>query len=132
MMALRQPDYSAASAHYRSLEIGSRIESADPHALVAMLYEELLLCLNILTMEAAGNGTLLASPHAHRARGIVVSLRAGLDFESGGELAATLGGLYAALAAELEDRLADPDPLRFNELRAGVASLAAAWEAIVA
>ena len=55
--------------------------------------------------------------------------RAGLNFESG-ELAETLAGLYAALASEFEDRLANPDPLRFAELRAGVESIAAAWNAI--
>lgn len=123
------PNYSRANAHYRTLALSSQIESADPHHLVALLYEELLLCINILTVQASKCDTLLLDPQAHRARSIIVALRAGLNFESG-ELAETLAGLYAALASELEDRLANPDPLRFAELRAGVESIAAAWNAI--
>ena len=123
------PDYSKASAHYGSLALSSQIETADPHMLVALLYDELLACLNILTVLANDGGSLLLNPHAHQARAIIVALRAGLNFESG-ELADTLAGLYAALASELEERLANPDPLRFAELRAGVESLAAAWDAI--
>ena len=123
------PDYSKASAHYRTLALSSQIESADPHHLVALLYEELLICINILTVQASKCDNLLLNPQAHRARSIIVALRAGLNFESV-ELAETLGSLYAALASELEDRLANPEPARFAELRAGVESLAAAWRAI--
>lgn len=123
------PDYTKASAHYRALALSAQVESADPHHLVALLYEELLLCISILTVQASECDTLLLDPQAHRARSIIVALRAGLNFESG-ELAETLAGLYAALASELEDRLANPDPLRFAELRAGVESIAAAWQAI--
>jgi flagellin-specific chaperone FliS len=123
------PNYAKASAHYRTLALSAQIENVEPHVRVALLYQELLLCINILTVQASKCDTLLLDPQAHRARSIIVALRAGLNFESG-ELAETLAGLYAALASELEDRLANPDPLRFAELRAGVESIAAAWNAI--
>ena len=123
-------NFDKARAHYRSLELQSQVETADPHSLVAMLYEELLLCIDVLTLRARASDRLTDDEQAHRARGIIVSLRSGLDFETGGPLAATLDGLYVALASELEDRLSAPDPLRFSELKAGVESLSAAWQAI--
>lgn len=125
-----QPNYSKASAHYRSLALSSQAESANPHALVAMLYDELLLCIDVLTLRASRVQSLADDEQAHRARGIVIALRAGLDFESGGELALTLDGLYDALSSEFEERLAELDPQRFAELRAGVDSVASAWKAI--
>lgn len=125
-----QPNYSKASAHYRSLALSSQTENANPHALVAMLYEELLLCIDVLTLRASRVQSLADDEQAHRARGIVIALRAGLDFESGGELAFTLDGLYDALAAEIEEKLSAADPVGFTELRAGVESIALAWKAI--
>ena len=125
-----QPNYSKASAHYRSLALSSQTESANPHALVAMLYEELLLCIDVLTLRASRVQSLADDEQAHRARGIVIALRAGLDFESGGELAFTLDGLYDALAAEIEEKLSAADQVGFTELRAGVESIALAWKSI--
>lgn len=125
-----EPNYSKASAHYRALALSGQTESANPHALVVMLYEELLLCIDVLTLRSKRLAALTDDEQAHRARGIVVALRAGLDFESGGELAFTLDGLYAALAAELEEKLTAADPVGFSELRAGVQSIASAWKAI--
>lgn len=122
--------YSKASAHYRSLALTGQTESANPHALVAMLYDELLLCVDVLTLRANRRTSLINDEQAHRARGIIVALRSGLNFESGGELAYSLDGLYDALAGELEERLSKPEPQRFSELRAGVESLASAWKAI--
>jgi flagellar secretion chaperone FliS len=122
--------YNEASAVYRTVELQSQIENADPHSLVAMLYDELLLCIDVLTVRATKAESMLDDPQAHRARAIILSLRSGLDASAGAELAVTLEGLYAALAFELEERLAAPDPLRFAELKAGIGSLSSAWNAI--
>jgi flagellar protein FliS len=122
--------YNKASAHYRSLAAAGQAESADPHSLVAMLYDELLLCIDVLTMRAQRGSSLNDDEQAHRARGIIIALRAGLDFEAGGDLAFTLDALYDALSKEFEERLSMPVPQQFTELRAGVESLANAWSAI--
>jgi flagellar protein FliS len=123
--------HSKATAHYRALELQSQVESADPHSLVTMLYDELLLCVDVLTLRARSGDPLTDDEQAHRARSIILSLRSGLDVDGGGELATMLDGLYSALASELEEHLAAPDPLRFSELKAGIGSLASAWAAIV-
>lgn len=123
-------NYSKASAHYRALALSGQTEGANPHALVAMLYDELLLCIDVLAMRAKRETSLIDDEQAHRARAIVIALRAGLDFESGGDLARTLDTLYDAVSSELEERLSTPDPQRFAELRTGILSLASAWAAI--
>lgn len=125
-----QPDYRKASAHYRALSLSGQTIGADPHSLVATLYDELLQCIDVLTLRARREQTLADDEQAHRARAIIIALRAGLDFESGGELSLTLDGLYAALASEFEERLAAAEPSRLSELRAGVESVALAWNAI--
>lgn len=124
------PGYSKASAQYRALALSAQTENADPHRLVVMLYDELLLCLDVLVRRAERHASLIGDAQAHRARGIILALRAGLDFENGGALAFTLDSLYDGLSGELEQKLSAPDPLRLAELRAGVESLAAAWRAI--
>jgi flagellar protein FliS len=123
--------FDEASAQYRSLALQSEIERADPHRLVAMLYEELMVCIDVLTVRAQTGERLTDDPQAHRARSIILSLRSGLDFAAS-DLAAHLDGLYAALGSELDQRLARPQPERISELGSAVETLAHAWRAIAA
>jgi flagellar secretion chaperone FliS len=122
--------YGQASDHYRSMDISSRVAVADPHALVSILYDELLTCVDVLAA-AAGRGQLLSGQtHAHRARAILISLQSGLDFGQGGELAPMLAGLYGAISEELNDRIADSNIDRLGELRSAIESVAHAWNDI--
>ena len=124
--------YGRASAHYREMEIASRVESADPHALVVILYDELLCCIDVLAAAARRGQSLAANRHAHKARAILVSLRSGLDFGSGGDLAPMLASVYAAASEELEARIADGNIDRIGELRSAIESVALAWNEIAA
>ena len=100
--------FDEASAQYRSLALQAEIDRADPHRLVAMLYDELQLCIQVLTVRAQTGQRLTDDPQAHRARSIILSLRSGLDFNASA-LATSLDALYAALAVELDERLAHPE-----------------------
>ncbi|MBP6580506.1 MAG: flagellar protein FliS [Sphingorhabdus sp.] len=123
--------FDEASAQYRSLALQAEIDRADPHRLVAMLYDELQLCIQVLTVRAQTGQRLTDDPQAHRARSIILSLRSGLDFNASA-LATSLDALYAALAVELDERLAHPEPERILELGSAVDTLAQAWRAIAA
>jgi len=123
--------FDEASAQYRSLALQAEIDRADPHRLVAMLYDELQLCIQVLTVRAQTGQRLTDDPQAHRARSIILSLRSGLDFNASA-LASSLDALYAALAVELDERLAHPEPERISELGSAVDTLAQAWRAIAA
>jgi flagellar secretion chaperone FliS len=122
--------YGRASDQYRSIDISSRVASADPHSLVAILYDELLACIDVLAAMAARGQPLATSSHAHRARAILLSLQSGLDFDQGGALAPMLAGLYAAASEELEARIADGNIDRIGELRSAIESVALAWNDI--
>jgi flagellar protein FliS len=126
-----QAKFDEASAQYRSLALQAEIDRADPHRLVAMLYDELQLCIQVLTVRAQTGQRLTDDPQAHRARSIILSLRSGLDFNASA-LAISLDALYAALAVELDERLAHPEPERISELGSAVDTLAQAWRAIAA
>jgi flagellin-specific chaperone FliS len=96
-----------------------------------MLYDELQLCIQVLTVRAQTGPRLIDDPQAHRARSIILSLRSGLDFNASA-LATSLDALYAALMVELDERLAHPEPERISELGSAVDTLAQAWRAIAA
>jgi flagellar secretion chaperone FliS len=122
--------FGRAADHYRSLDISSRVASADPHELVVILYDELLKCVDVLAAAAARGQSLASHTHAHRARAILISLQGGLDFDQGGDLATVLAGLYASISEELGDRIADGNVSRIQELRIAIEAVAHAWNDI--
>lgn len=119
-----------AFAQYQTLELNSRLEAADPHRLVAILYEELLGAIDVVA-RALGRGQVIAShSHFHRANSILIALEASLDFSSGGLLSETLAGVYQGMRRELANtgRTADAD--RLAELRLGIVSIKDAWASL--
>ncbi len=124
------PRFGRASDQYRSMELSSRIESADPHRLVSILYDELLICVDVLAAAAARRQALATNNYAHKARAILLSLQSGLDFDLGGDLAPMLAGLYGAISEELEARIVDGNVDRMTELRIAIESVVHAWNEI--
>ncbi len=124
--------HGRASAHYRAMDIASRVESADPHMLVAILYDELLTCIDIMAASARLDQPLRTNPHVHRARAIIVALRSGLDFTRGGDTAMMLASVYAAVADELEACVSSGNIDRIGELHSAVESVSMAWRDIAA
>ena len=133
-MTMRQMEprtsYGRASDHYRSMDISSRVASADPHTLVSILYDELLTCIDVLAAAASRGQSLATNNHAHRARSILISLQSGLDFDGGGETAMMLASVYAAASDELNARIADGNIDRISELRSAIELVAMAWNDI--
>ena len=124
------PRFGRASDQYRSMELSSRIESADPHMLVSILYDELLICVDVLAASAMRGQILATNDYAHKARAILLSLQSGLDFDQGGDLAPMLAGLYGAISEELEARIVDGNVDRMAELRIAIESVVHAWNEI--
>lgn len=131
---MMQGRFNAASAsrHYRNLELASRVGEATPHALVALLYEELLDALDIIIAFTKSGSTATGSVHLTKARSILVALEASLDFENGGELAPVLARIYRSAGRELNDALNDDDCKKLTELRAAISNIAYAWTALTA
>lgn len=123
---------ASASRHYRRLELASRVGEASPHALVALLYEELLNSLGAVIAVADTGAALTGNAHLVKARSILVALEASLDFENGGELAPVLAGVYRAAGRQLGDAAMNNDSTKLPELRAAISDIAYAWAALTA
>jgi flagellar secretion chaperone FliS len=123
-----RPNVLHAQSQYKSLELASRVEGASPHALVAILYEELLRSLDVLGAALRQGRELAREPSAARARSILAALSASLDFDRGGSVAQTLGGVYRAMTRQLSEAIASGDGAKLNELRDGVATISESWQ----
>ncbi len=120
------PSYPVRSAlrHYQELALSSRLEAASPHQLVSMLYEELIVALDILN----ASWPKLATPG--QASSILIALEASLDFDQGGALALNLASIYRAMHSELTQAVRHQDQSRLGRLREGAAELYTAWQQI--
>lgn len=116
-------------ARYQDIDRSARVEGASPHALIAILFDELLKALD--TMAAADRGGDIARVHAEQSRALSLlhGLESGLDFERGGEIARTLAVIYrearrllGVTGAERQGAIA--------QTREMVADIAGAWTAI--
>ncbi len=123
---------ASASRHYRQLELASRVSEASPHALVSLLYEELLNALDAAIAVAAKGVALKGNVHLAKARSILSALEASLDFENGGELAPVLARVYRAAGREISDSVANNAGAKLPEVRAAISNIVYAWAALTA
>lgn len=116
--------------HYRQLELQSRVESANPHGLVALLYEELLRSLDLALAKASAGKPLSGNGHVAKARSILVALESSLDLTNGGELAISLARIYRACSHGLNEAAGSADLDKLSDIRSGIGDLAYAWQAL--
>lgn len=115
---------------YRSVDLASRTGGADPHALVALLYEEAIRALRSAAWATTNRNYTMKSDRVTKATAILFALEAGLDFDKGGDLSRTLSRLYAGIRAQVVDASIGQDPAPFESAAAGLADIAEAWEAV--
>lgn len=120
-----------AHSQYQSLALSSRLEGTGPHGLVAMLYEELLRSIDVISVAIARDKDLVGSTHTQRARSILIALEGSLDFERGAGIAETLAKVYRAMQIQLRDALAEKDANKLAQLREGIVSISESWNKIV-
>jgi flagellar secretion chaperone FliS len=117
---------------YRALDLASRLDGASPHSLVTILYDELIGTLDVLGVAMRTGMAVTHDPNAARARSILITLRAGLDFSAGGDLAVTLNSIYVAMARLLDEAAQERSDQKLNELLTHIKSIATAWKQIAA
>ena len=111
---------------YETIDRASRIESSTPHALVSMLYEELVAALDVMA-RAMDIGDQRQQLRQHeRAASIIHALEASLDITRGGDLAVALASIYAQMRRRLT-RARNGDAAALTDVRTGIANLAEAW-----
>ena len=119
-----------ASQHYRMLELKSRVESAGPHGLVGLLYEELIRSLDLAIFSARKGQSIAGNSHTSKAVSIIVALEGSLDFEAGGDLASTLARIYAACRKGLNDATKNDDVQKLTDVRAAISNIFDAWQSL--
>ena len=115
---------------YQRVNTQTSITDADPHRLVQLLYNGAIERINMAKarMQAkdyAGKGKLIT-----KAMEIISGLRAFLDFEKGGELAAQLEALYDYMERTLLEASLKNDPVKLDEVISLLHSVKEGWDGI--
>jgi flagellar protein FliS len=121
---------SAGIRAYRAAGAHGRVEGADPHRLVQLMFEALLdrLALARGHMErgrAGPKGEALS-----RAIALFEALSASLDLEQGGDIAVNLRALYDYAMRRLLDANLRNDTAALDEVAGLVREVKSAWDAI--
>ena len=98
------PASARAASAYRTLSIQGRTDGGNPHELIMMLFDGLLVAVggarqSLARGDVAGKGAYIG----RAVRILEEGLKAGLDIERGGELALNLRGLYDYCVARLTE-----------------------------
>jgi flagellar protein FliS len=127
-MFAAQRNYTAA---YRKVNVETGVTTADPHKLVAMLYDGALDSIAIARGALQRKDIPAKAQALSRAVRIVEEgLRGGLDRTAGGELASNLDGLYTYIVARLTHANLRNDDAALRECAELLTPLRDAWKLI--
>ncbi|TZG28943.1 flagellar export chaperone FliS [Sphingomonas montanisoli] len=120
----------AARGRYQAVDVDSRIESASPHKLIAILFDELIKAIEIMqAAQSIGNRAKMIDKQ-QRAANILLALETSLDFRGGGDLAITLAQVYREGRRLVQQGGREDRPEMVEEARSMLAEIASAWEQI--
>lgn len=125
--------YAAARARYRDIDIGSKVEGASPHRLIAILYEELLKTLDTIAagLNAGSSANRPGMPERRgRTMSILMGLEGSLDHSQGGDLSQGLAAVYREARRLIGEGMREQDPKRIIQAREMVGEIADAWQRI--
>lgn len=122
---------ATATQTYAAVEIESGVHAADPHKLIAMLYQGALLAITnaknaLLRKDVAAKGAAIS-------KAIMIigdGLQASLDKNVGGELAHNLDALYGYMNVRLLQANANNDVAALDEVAQLLGELKGAWDTI--
>jgi flagellar protein FliS len=120
----------SAAASYRNVSLETSVAQADPHTLIAMLYDGAVAAIGQARI-ALANGQVAAKGEAtgRAVRILEEGLKASLD-SRGGDLAANLHALYEYMSARLLSANLSNDDSRYAEVAEMIGKLRDAWQQI--
>lgn len=129
MYAMRG-QFGMAKARYQRVDVASRVEGANPHQLVTILYDELLKALDAMAAAMARSDYVQRGERQARALRLISGLETSLDFDQGGDIALGLAKIYRearrlTIAAGREN-----DVKLVERAREMLGEVAQAWEQI--
>lgn len=119
-----------AAKRYAAVHSGSRTEGATPHALVKILFDELMLALEATALAERNGDRLKVSDKQARAMSILIALEASLDFDKGGDVAMGLAQIYREARRRLLLGAKERNAAPVEEARDMIAEIADAWNQI--
>ena len=133
MTHMFSPNPRAAMSAYRSVEVGSLVDSASPQRLVVMLFDGARAAVaaakaHLRRRDVAAKCTAISQAIAI----IDGGLKASLDLNVGGELARNLSELYAYMTQRLLEANLKNDAAALEEVSGLLEQLGSAWEALLA
>jgi flagellar secretion chaperone FliS len=108
----------------------AEVSEADPHRLVQMLFEGALDRLAVARGAMLQGNTAVKGERISRAIGIIDGLRAHLDMEQGGELAANLESLYEYMERRLVEANLHDDVRALDEVTNLLREVKSGWDAL--
>ena len=121
----------AANA-YRDVGVQSGITDASPHQLITMLMDGALSRISSAKGAMARGETALQGGAIGKAIGIIDGMRASLDLDRGGEVAANLRDLYDYMERRLVEGGAKADQEALDEVTRLLKEVKSGWDAIPA
>lgn len=129
-MYVAKGQFGAARARYTQVDVVSRVEGADPHALVGILYDELLKSLDAMAAATAKKDFGQRGDRQARALRLLSGLETSLDFDAGGEIAIGLARIYREGRRLVVAAARDNDVAQIQKARDMIAGIADAWAQI--
>jgi flagellar secretion chaperone FliS len=127
---MTNPTRTAVDAYHR-LEVETGIAAASPQRLVVMLYDGAIKAIHAARTALAANDVAVRGAAVSRAVAIIdEGLRAALDMQSGGEIAANLAALYDYIVSRLLYANLKQDMGSLDEAARLLCELRGAWEAL--
>lgn len=120
----------AYAQNYHQIDLAAEVELADPHRLVAMLYEGFLLQVAKAKIGVQNDDFDAKAKHTKQAMDILLGLKAGIDHEASPELASNLYELYDYCERRLLDASARRDLAGYDEVDGLIRQIKEAWDAI--
>ena len=129
-MYMAQSRFGTARVRYQNIDLSSRIEGATPHALVAILFDELLKALDAMASAARAKDFSQRGAKQSRALSILHGLEGSLDYDNGGEIAQSLFSIYAEARRLIMLAGRDNDAEQALRAREMLHQIASAWESL--
>ncbi|MGZ8359170.1 MAG: flagellar export chaperone FliS [Allosphingosinicella sp.] len=129
-MFVPRGQYKSASAHYRNVDLESRIEGATPHQLVVLMFEELLKSLDAMVVAAPRGDYQQRIRRQSRAVSLLHGLEGSLDYAKGGEIAEGLAAIYREARRLVMAGGRENDAEQIVKARAMLDEIASAWSQI--
>lgn len=125
------PASARAASAYRTLSIQGRTDGGNPHELIMMLFDGLIVAVggarqSLARGDVAGKGAYIG----RAVRILEEGLKAGLDMERGGELAVNLRGLYDYCVARLTEANLRNDDAALADVVRIIEPLVEGWRGI--